>query len=386
MHSIRNIYFVLFASLAAAFAQPANETLSAKGVLAKVTQAYASVTSIHVAAQREDTFAQAGRTSSAHSDCELTARGRGHYSVRMKRDGVDAMALSDGENTWKTLASKKQWSLLAAASSENAEANVESRDLHSFVAATLFGQYGQIARMAEEPMLIREEDFKLGHSKLRCYLVHTRFADSDFDLWVDRERFLVLQSKQRHSVRGTQVETRVKTVDLEINQPIEDSAFRFDPPKGWTEVEMIMLPGEEGMILAGSRAANFTLKTLEGEPVTLDEARGKVVVLDFWATWCGPCRRELPTIEKLRAEFAGKVAFFGVNDEDSGTVREFLKKNHYELAVLMDGKRQVHRQYGVSAIPTLLIIDRQGVIREHFIGSRTEASLRKAIQSAVSAN
>jgi cytochrome c biogenesis protein CcmG/thiol:disulfide interchange protein DsbE len=55
----------------------------------------------------------------------------------------------------------------------------------------------------------------------------------------------------------------------------------------------------------------------------------------------------------------------GINDEDSSTVKGFVKKNGYEMPVLMDGQRQVHRQYGVSAIPTLLIIDRQGVIRQH---------------------
>jgi cytochrome c biogenesis protein CcmG/thiol:disulfide interchange protein DsbE len=120
--------------------------------------------------------------------------------------------------------------------------------------------------------------------------------------------------------------------------------------------------------------------------VALEQTRGKVVVLDFWATWCPPCREELPSIEKLREEFAGQVQFFGVNNEDSGTVKTFLKNHKYELPVLMDAKRQVDRQYGVSAIPTMFIIDKQGVIRQHFIGSRSEAKLRQAIQAVVAAN
>ena len=139
-------------------------------------------------------------------------------------------------------------------------------------------------------------------------------------------------------------------------------------------------------MLTGSRASSFALKTLDGDPVALAQTRGQVVVLDFWATWCPPCRAELPSIEKLRTEFAGHVQFFGVNDEDSGIVKNFLKKNSYELTVLMDGKREVHRQYGVSAIPTMFIIDKQGVIREHLIGSRSEAKLRQAIQAVVAAN
>ncbi|MGA2435556.1 MAG: TlpA disulfide reductase family protein [Bryobacteraceae bacterium] len=176
---------------------------------------------------------------------------------------------------------------------------------------------------------------------------------------------------------------RVKALAAEIDRPVEDSRFRFEPGNGWSEVEMLVLPGEEAMMLTGSRAANFSLETLDGEPVSLDQTRGKVVVLDFWATWCPPCRAELPSIEKLRAEFADRVQFYGVNEEDSGSVKDFIRKKHYELPILMDGKRQVHRQYGISAFPTLLIIDRQGVIRQHFIGSRSEAALRKAIKSVL---
>lgn len=109
-------------------------------------------------------------------------------------------------------------------------------------------------------------------------------------------------------------------------------------------------------------------------------------VLDFWATWCPPCRVELPSIEKPRAEFGDSVQFYGVNNEDPGKVKSFVNGNHYGLAVLLDGKAQVHRLYGVSAIPTVLIIAKQGVIREPIIGSRSESSLRKAIQSVLASN
>ncbi|HLW77875.1 MAG TPA: TlpA disulfide reductase family protein, partial [Bryobacteraceae bacterium] len=87
--------------------------------------------------------------------------------------------------------------------------------------------------------------------------------------------------------------------------------------------------------------------------------------------------------EKLRAEFQDKADFYGVNDEASSVVRGFVKKNNLETPVLLDGNRAVHRQYGITAIPTLLVIDPQGVIRSHFVGDRTEAALRQAIQAAL---
>jgi peroxiredoxin len=85
----------------------------------------------------------------------------------------------------------------------------------------------------------------------------------------------------------------------------------------------------------------------------------------------------------LRTEFAGKVQFFGINNEDKGTVASFLKKHNYELSVLMDSRREAHYQYGITGIPTLFVIGRNGVIRQHFVGGRSEAELRKAIQAAL---
>ena len=136
-------------------------------------------------------------------------------------------------------------------------------------------------------------------------------------------------------------------------------------------------------MLTGLAAADFQLKSVSGEPVRLSDLRGSVVVLDFWATWCGPCREELPIVEKLRTEFAGKVQFLGINDEDRGTVAGFLKKHDYQLSVLMDGRKDVHRQYGIRSIPQLFVIDREGVIRQHYVGGRSEDALRKAIEAAL---
>ena len=91
----------------------------------------------------------------------------------------------------------------------------------------------------------------------------------------------------------------------------------------------------------------------------------------------------MPCIEKLRAEFADAVQFYGVNDEESKTVQDFLKKNHYETPVLMDVHYEAHRSYGIHAIPTLFIIDADGIVRMHIVVSATEARIRKAIESAL---
>ncbi len=363
---------------------------SAQDVLTHVAQVYSRAKAIHIVAKRDEVWSRDGRSALATVEFEIALRGGTDYFARSKSAGQESIAASDGEHTWKALPSKKQWMQVSAAATETdtegEPPDPRSQDLHSSLTRLLAGRYVAMAKVAENPQITGEEDVKVDGKKIHCYVIRMRAGGMDHELWIDQERFVVLQDKEKGQLDGMRGDLHLKVSAVEINPSLQDSLFQFQPGKGWSEAEMLLLPGEEHMMLTGSRASNFRLKTLDGEPVVFNETRGKVVVLDFWATWCPPCREELPFIEKLRNEFAGQVQFYGVNDEDSGTVKDFLRKNKYELPVLMDGKRQVDRQYGVSAIPTMFIIDKEGVIREHFIGSRSEAKLRQAIRAVVAAN
>ncbi|HEX5228199.1 MAG TPA: TlpA disulfide reductase family protein [Bryobacteraceae bacterium] len=362
---------------------------SAQDVLNHVKDTYSRATSLHIVAKREEVISKGGQSGVSSSDIEIALVGRQKYFARIKTNGQESVAMSDGEHTWKAIPSKKQWMQVAAAALETRDAegpDPRSRDLYTTLVQTLAGRYIALTKAAEEPQITGEEDMKVGGQKIRCYVIRMQAGGFEHQLWIDQQRFVVLEHKEKGNTNGLHAETHLKISAVEVNAPIADPTFRFEPGKGWSEAEMLLLPGEERLMLTGSRAANFTLKSLDGDAVALDQTRGKVVVLDFWATWCPPCREELPYVVKLRQEFAGKVEFYGINDEDSGTVKDFLRKHSYDMTVLMDGKRQVHRQYGVSSIPTMLIIDKQGVIREHFIGSRSEAKLRQALETVVAAN
>jgi peroxiredoxin len=251
----------------------------------------------------------------------------------------------------------------------------------------LISRYIAIAQGSEGAEIVREETYSLGHTKVPCYLITARTRNVAHELWIDKNRFLVLRDTQTsklgagEGVASSRIEVKVKK--LELDDEVDESVFAWTPEKKWNEVEMLVLPQEQHAMLTGLAAADFQLKSVSGEPVRLSDLRGSVVVLDFWATWCGPCREELPIVEKLRTEFAGKVQFLGINDEDRGTVAGFLKKHDYQLSVLMDGRKDVHRQYGIRSIPQLFVIDREGVIRQHYVGGRSEDALRKAIEAAL---
>jgi peroxiredoxin len=122
----------------------------------------------------------------------------------------------------------------------------------------------------------------------------------------------------------------------------------------------------------GYTAPDFTLKDLNGQSVTLSSLRGKnVVFLDFWATWCGPCKAELPHVQNLHNTYKDRgLKILAIDlSEAAGVVQGFINDNHYSFAVLLDLTGNVtQNQYGVKGIPTMFIIDTQGIVRKVRIG------------------
>ncbi|MFZ2648922.1 MAG: TlpA disulfide reductase family protein [Burkholderiaceae bacterium] len=121
-----------------------------------------------------------------------------------------------------------------------------------------------------------------------------------------------------------------------------------------------------------SPAPDFTLRSLDGQNLRLSEQRGRVVMLNFWATWCGPCRQEMPHLNRLYEKYrtAGFVVF-GVNvDEDIRNVAAVVSKLALKFPVLPDLGKRVSQRYDVSAMPSTVLIDRDGRVRHMYRGYR----------------
>ena len=110
------------------------------------------------------------------------------------------------------------------------------------------------------------------------------------------------------------------------------------------------------------KAANFTLKSRSGKNIKLSELRGQVVMLNFWASWCGPCRKEMPLLEKIHKKYK-RLGFtlLGVNvEENSSAAKNYLKDVKVTFPILFDATNKTSKLYNVSAMPTTVIIDRNG--------------------------
>ena len=147
-----------------------------------------------------------------------------------------------------------------------------------------------------------------------------------------------------------------------------------------------------GLVVAGSPkkeeitvAPDFSLTTLSGDTVTLSELRGKVVLVNFWATWCGPCRRELPEFQKTYKKYKenAEVVFLALSvDRKKEKVKPYIEKNKYTFTVLY-GDRKTSKKYRASSIPRLFVIDREGRIRFRHVGYNPRSDLVAKLSSQI---
>jgi thiol-disulfide isomerase/thioredoxin len=124
-------------------------------------------------------------------------------------------------------------------------------------------------------------------------------------------------------------------------------------------------------VVAGDLAPDFQLEDTEGNQVSLAGLRGKVVLVNFWATWCPPCIEEMPSMEKLNEVMAGgDFVMLAINTEQNGRslVPEFLKKSPYTFPILYDDKGVAQQLYGVYKFPESFIVGKDGTVVEKIIG------------------
>ena len=125
---------------------------------------------------------------------------------------------------------------------------------------------------------------------------------------------------------------------------------------------------------------DFTLATLGGESFALDDLRGIPVVLNFWATWCGPCQRELPALQGAAERYAGEVLIVGVDQgEAAETVQKYVDDLGLTFPVPMDAELEVGNRYNVKGMPTTYFIDGNGIIRHTWTGEMNSVTLAEGI-------
>jgi peroxiredoxin len=131
-------------------------------------------------------------------------------------------------------------------------------------------------------------------------------------------------------------------------------------------------------------APDFSLSDLSGQKVSLDDFRGKTIVINFWATTCGPCVNEMPVLEEFSNSLSGtEIVFLSINiGEDINTVKDFIQSYHYTFPVLLDSQYEVAGKYNVRYIPNSYFVDKEGLVKVNMVGPfKNKMSIEKQLAS-----
>ncbi|CAH0165339.1 Thiol-disulfide oxidoreductase ResA [Peribacillus sp. Bi96] len=139
-----------------------------------------------------------------------------------------------------------------------------------------------------------------------------------------------------------------------------------------------------GGLNIGAKAPNFSLETLDGKQVELSDYKGKKVMLNFWATWCPPCKKEMPDMQKYSQQAGDDVVILAVNIDPENDVRAFAEENGITFTIPLDSqsaKNPVNELYKILSIPTTYFIDKEGIIRHKVISAMQLKDMERNINS-----
>lgn len=133
----------------------------------------------------------------------------------------------------------------------------------------------------------------------------------------------------------------------------------------------------------GMMAPDATVQNMLKDPVTISSMKGKVVLLDFWATWCGPCRHTMPTLQRIYNDYRGKgVEIMGVTREPQHIIGEFLKGSQFTYPMYTDNTGAANSAYKIESIPVLVVIGKNGqIVTKHIGAPLNDKGLRASIDA-----
>lgn len=333
----------------------------------------------------------------SHARIKLASAPAGKYYLRVEPEGKDTYVLvSNGEKSWAWVPKLKQYTeeeagIRAEDEGEEEGGSDSERDLAETFVRTVMPLLARLHVNTDSADFNGEAAVKFENRNQKWPVLRVLSRPSRdksqtlTQLAIDPETLAI--GRMVHSTilrEGGEKTVIVLTLDFTSFQigSIEKSTFEFEVPKGGKLVDAVPIPGQTGSFLLNQPAPDFELKTLDGESMRLSELRGRPVLLSFWASWCGPCRRELPQLSALHQEYKDKgLVIVGVNDEGRGTARKYSDQAGLTFQTLDDSGLKAHRLYRVRSIPTMFLIDKDGKVVRFMSGAREPAAIRASLAS-----
>ena len=234
-----------------------------------------------------------------------------------------------------------------------------------------------------------EGEETLDGKHMRIYSCQQQITGYRNKLYVDKRSGLPARLVALSSRNGVAVEqNRFDYSDWKLDAKLDDALFTWTPPADATPYQLLK---RDSMLQVGAVAPDFQVEDRNGKPVKLSDFKGKVIVLDFWATWCGPCLESMPHTAKVARKYAGKevvvlaVCMHDERDRFTAWVDKHPEFSHLHFALdpQQGGQEVANKIYGVGSIPAQFVIDRDGKIVATFVGyGGPDPSLENAIKEA----
>lgn len=281
-----------------------------------------------------------------------------------------------------------------------AEGSAQSQTLLSLVSRLLFGIGDPFTGVVDEALEIECEGLDTIDGVV-CHAMTVRMPDvDDYTGRVRRYSFGADDYVLRRLISEVHWEGLVERMTMTVSKvetdvTLPDETFSFDPVREGRSVQRVSLAASDGawrrpvMIAAGSTAPDWTLHDPLGASVALSEMRGKVVLLDFWGTWCKPCVLALPEVQRLHQDYRDRgVEVVGVNIEHrvGADPAAMMKRKGATYRLALDGKAVVEA-YGITTFPSVVVIDREGKVlhTERGGGQKAWESVRAALDAYLGA-
>ena len=281
-----------------------------------------------------------------------------NYTMTIGDEEVSGTVATDGLNGYfiDTVAEVFNYGIIA----EGASRLVQNAPQGTIMVEYLIpdGPYGAELSAAGYEML--EQEIIEDHL---CYVVAVQMPPYTSTWWIDAETFV--PRANRISVwgpDGSGMEYTITLIDLNIDAQPDPAIFQLQSPEGYAAQEFI------GAVSVGSLAPLWTLDTPDGGSISLEDLRGKVVIMDFWATWCGPCRQVMPSLQALHETYGEELVVIGVNTWEQEDPAAFMIENGYTYPIVINGDA-VAQEYYVEGIPTFYVIAQDGTVAFHAVGA-----------------
>jgi len=315
------------------------------------------------------------------SDRHFTETGAGSAFRCADDDPRGLLRVSDGNTEWSLDRATNRYSKSPAAQAP----------------PSLISDLANVDQNLKAAVILREDLYSLGSEKRKVFILEVVRDRWPADAPQFAQESTVRIDEQTLEIYGINTYTNsaanfdsgpTQIVRYSLTQRNEKPAadlFTFSPPPGTKEVASLDSHPAVTASVLGTDAPDFTLVDANGRSYHLADLRGKVVVIDFWASWCPPCRASMPYLQQISQQYADRGAIvLGLDGgEDTQTVAGFAKTNSYTFPLLVGGEPGVTSEYYVDAYPTTLVIDRAGKIVFREDGMDSPRPLIVAVQKAL---